>query len=152
MPKDAGFAVAHETLLDIVTLALDSEDQLIPKTAVASKRRQSLRSGQNVTLNSASSQATLRERSTSQSDLAPSYSGAPSVNEQQDDGVTHTADADDFTIMTEEQAKRITTMIEVTFGVELSTDVVIADANVATLTRRVLGARSLLQSPDSKVG
>jgi phosphatidylethanolamine N-methyltransferase len=62
-----------------------------------------------------------------------------------------TGDPDDFNIMEEKQAKRITAMIQQSFGVEVSTDVVIADANVATLTRRVLGARSLLISPDSKV-
>lgn len=52
-------------------------------------------------------------------------------------------DPDDFTIMTETQAKRISALCELTFGVQLSTDVVVADANVAALARRVLGARSL---------
>lgn len=52
-------------------------------------------------------------------------------------------DPDDFVIMDEGQAKRIACLSEQTFGVDLSTDVVIADANVATLARRILGARSL---------
>ncbi|KAK4685779.1 phosphatidylethanolamine N-methyltransferase, partial [Tremellales sp. Uapishka_1] len=55
-------------------------------------------------------------------------------------------DPDDFTLMDEKQAKRIVAMAEIAFGVDLSTDVVIADANVATLARRVVGARSLVMA------
>ncbi len=52
-------------------------------------------------------------------------------------------DPDDFAIMSEIQAKRIVSLSEMAFEVELSADVVIADANVGALARRVMGARSL---------
>lgn len=53
-------------------------------------------------------------------------------------------DPDDFVVMDEEQAKRITKLVEWAFDVELNPDVVIADANVGALARRVLGARNLI--------
>lgn len=52
-------------------------------------------------------------------------------------------DVDDFTLMDERQAKRIVSLLEMTFGVELATDVIVADANVEAIARRVLGALSL---------
>lgn len=53
-------------------------------------------------------------------------------------------DADDFVIMDEVQAKRISGLLKQAFGVDLSTDVVIADANVNALAKRVMGARHLV--------
>lgn len=53
-------------------------------------------------------------------------------------------DPDDFVVMEERQAKRIAALVETACGVELSTEVVIADANVGALTRRVIGAKSLV--------
>lgn len=54
-------------------------------------------------------------------------------------------DGDDFVIMTESQAKRIAHLAEMAFGVELSPDVVVAEANVGSLARRIVGARSLIK-------
>lgn len=53
-------------------------------------------------------------------------------------------DADDFIIMDEAQAKRISDLLKQAFGVDLSTDVVIADANVGALAKRVMGSRHLV--------
>ncbi|WVQ83696.1 hypothetical protein IAT38_005840 [Cryptococcus sp. DSM 104549] len=53
-------------------------------------------------------------------------------------------DADDFVIMTETQAKRIASLAEMAFGVEVSADVVVAEANVGALARRIAGARGLV--------
>lgn len=57
---------------------------------------------------------------------------------------TQLQDADDFVLMDEAQVKHIQQMLEWTYGVELSQDVVIADANVGALAKRILGARNLL--------
>jgi len=80
------------------------------------------------------------------------------VSYQEDDGPTPPSTAmgqgtieeieideedDDFIIMSEKQAKRIVQLIQAAFEVELSMDVVVADANVGALARRILGARSL---------
>lgn len=52
-------------------------------------------------------------------------------------------DPDDFIIMDENQAKRIVGLCKYAFGVELSADVVVADANVGALAQRIVGAKSL---------
>ncbi|WWC64861.1 uncharacterized protein I303_107475 [Kwoniella dejecticola CBS 10117] len=52
-------------------------------------------------------------------------------------------DQDDFIIMTPVQAQRISDLCQLAFGVEVSKDVVVADANVGALARRVAGARGL---------
>lgn len=55
----------------------------------------------------------------------------------------HVEDNDEFELMDEEQAKRVVHLLGLKFGVELAPDVIIADANIESITRRVLGARSL---------
>lgn len=52
-------------------------------------------------------------------------------------------DQDDFIIMTPVQAQRISDLAQLAFGVEVSKDVVVAEANVGALARRVAGARGL---------
>ncbi|KAK6909186.1 hypothetical protein I203_103203 [Kwoniella mangroviensis CBS 8507] len=52
-------------------------------------------------------------------------------------------DQDDFIIMTPVQAQRISDLAQLAFGVEVSKDVVVAEANVGGLARRVAGARGL---------
>jgi phosphatidylethanolamine N-methyltransferase len=47
--------------------------------------------------------------------------------------------------MDETQAKRIVSLCHMAFDVEMTPDVVVADANVGLLTKRVLGARSLTE-------
>jgi hypothetical protein len=53
-------------------------------------------------------------------------------------------DADDFIIMNEHQAKRIASLCQHAFDVDLSTDVIISDANVSLLAKRIVGSRSLI--------
>jgi phosphatidylethanolamine N-methyltransferase len=75
--------------------------------------------------------------------------GAPeqSLEADPDDSPSPTSspegDPDDFIIMDEQQATRIAGLCEQAIGVELSADVVVADANVGALVQRILGARSL---------
>lgn len=61
-------------------------------------------------------------------------------------------DPDDFSIMSEKQAKRIVSLCQWAFGVDLSVDVVVAEANVASLARRVMAARSLTRTSTSWSG
>ncbi|CAL1698213.1 unnamed protein product [Somion occarium] len=53
-------------------------------------------------------------------------------------------DPDDFRFWSEKQAKRISVAIQQTFGVELTQEVIIADANLSTLANRTLVAKELL--------
>jgi len=114
-PLDDSFLSIHETMLNIVFLSLDSDVTLIPSAA---KPPLSDKGSQSL-------EATT-----------------PAISAQKAEEVGR--DPDDFIIMSETQAKRIVSMSKTVFDVELSADVVIADANVRALARRVLGARSLL--------
>ncbi|PWN24981.1 hypothetical protein BDZ90DRAFT_234589 [Jaminaea rosea] len=70
---------------------------------------------------------------------APSTVGPPAET-----GRTSDADEDDFTIWEQDQAKRIARGIKVAFGVEFSTEVVVAEANVRRLAKDVVEAKRLL--------
>jgi phosphatidylethanolamine N-methyltransferase len=52
--------------------------------------------------------------------------------------------------MNETQARRIVSICEMAFGVQLSVDVVVADANVGALARRIVGAKSLTAASVAK--
>ncbi|KAI0076990.1 phosphatidylethanolamine N-methyltransferase [Panus rudis PR-1116 ss-1] len=53
-------------------------------------------------------------------------------------------DPDDFRFWSEKQAKRISLTIQQAFGVELTPEVIIADANLSALANRILVAKELL--------
>lgn len=55
-------------------------------------------------------------------------------------------DPDDFRFWSEKQAKRISLAFKQSFGVELTPEVIIADANLSTLANRILVARQLLSN------
>ncbi|OWT38448.1 phosphatidylethanolamine N-methyltransferase [Cryptococcus neoformans Bt1] len=80
------------------------------------------------------------DRGTPHSSSAHSFTSSNDPDYAGGDG-----DGDDFVIMTETQAKRIAHLAEMAFGVELSPDVVVAEANVGSLARRIVGARSLIK-------
>ncbi len=63
-----------------------------------------------------------------------------------EDGITEVdgRDPDDFRFWSESQAKRISKAIVQAFGVELTREVIIADANLGALANRILVSRDLL--------
>ncbi|KAJ7203587.1 hypothetical protein GGX14DRAFT_698953 [Mycena pura] len=66
------------------------------------------------------------------------------ANESPDD-----RDPDDVSFWSEQQAKRICSAIEQVFGVEYAPEVVVADANLSTLARRILLSKEILLDPDA---
>lgn len=52
-------------------------------------------------------------------------------------------DADDFRFWSERQAKRISVAVKQAFGVELTPEVIVADANLSALANRILVTREL---------
>ena len=121
-PVDDTFRSTHATLSNIICLSLGSDPALIPRCATSF---------------STPSHNILPPKIFDTGDTEES---APALKPDLDP----TSDPDDFVIMSETQAKRIGSMAELAFGVQLSPDVVIADANVGALARRVMGARSLI--------
>ncbi|WVW86442.1 hypothetical protein I302_108490 [Kwoniella bestiolae CBS 10118] len=76
-------------------------------------------------------------------DGAAAEEGEGAEEEEDKDNPTKGSDQDDFIIMTPLQAQRISDLAQLAFGVEVSKDVVVAEANVGALARRVAGARGL---------
>ena len=72
--------------------------------------------------------------------VAPSASDAAPESPTSEDG----RDPDDFRFWSERQAKRISLAIEQAFDVELTPEVVVADANIGALTHRILVSKELL--------
>ncbi len=71
--------------------------------------------------------------------IPTSCKAADSTTEEGEDA----RDPEDFRFWSEDQAERISKAIQQAFDVELTPEVVIADANLSALTNRVLVARSL---------
>jgi phosphatidylethanolamine N-methyltransferase len=63
---------------------------------------------------------------------------------QQDDDSPDDRDPDDFTFWSERQARRICSAIKQTFDVEYAPEVVVADANLSSLARRILLSKEIL--------
>lgn len=158
----------HDTLLDIVTLSLESDPKLVPhcaKRRVSTITRETSDDQEN-TITPKPTQGFVKgpiksiaedEEGQSNSAIAddreaqiPSNPSAISVEDDDPTSSDHPTptsssegDPDDFVIMEENQAKRIVGLCKYAFGVDLSADVVVADANVGALTQRILGAKSL---------
>ena len=68
--------------------------------------------------------------------------GSEMVHDEDDEG----RDPDDFRFWSERQAKRIAVSIKEAFDVEYDPEVILADANVSTLTNRILVSKQLLSA------
>ena len=64
-------------------------------------------------------------------------------------GMSASADGDDddynFRFWSERQAQRIAYAIRAVLDVEFAPEVIVADANISTLTRRILASKQLLE-------
>ena len=100
-PEALDFASIRSWLLKIVTLALDSDLSLIPRSSAL-----------------------------------PGMS-AGAADDDCDDN-------DDFCFWSERQAQRIAHAIQTVLDIEFAPEVIVADANISTLTRRILASKQLL--------
>lgn len=156
------YRAVHDTVMNIVLFALEGNASLVPRSArkLAKSRRQAslsspeplhVRSASHTSAASTTSRSSPRPTPLAISELAAeiahgsvssdSVPGSPPPEALTDSPLQ---DPDDFVLMHEHQVKHIQQMLEWTYGVELSPDVVIADANVGALAKRILGARNLL--------
>lgn len=60
------------------------------------------------------------------------------------DGTSASAEDDDFRFWSERQAKRIAYAIRTVLDIEFAPEVIVADANITTLTKRILASKELL--------
>jgi len=64
------------------------------------------------------------------------------------DGASDGGDPDDFRFWSERQAVRIARVVRAIFGVEYAPGVVVADANLTALAKRIVASRKLMQGGD----
>jgi phosphatidylethanolamine N-methyltransferase len=153
------FKAIHASMLNIVCLALDSDPAYIPRAAKSlpmlspalpyAPRRSPLIPSPTPAIEPLDPALDNIERETV---VGQENVRGPADGDLEGDGEDDSIDPDDFTLRDEKHAKRIVAMAEAAFGVDLSTDVVIADANVGALARRVVGARSLVMQSGGRVG
>jgi len=121
-PSELNFRSVRKSLMRIVPLCLDSDPSLIPlscKRAANTLSSTALRS----------SQASDSSDSELEADIDPDE-----------------RDPDDFSFWSEKQAERICGAVEQAFGVEYAPEVVVADANLTTLAKRILLSNEILTS------
>ncbi|KAJ7730239.1 phosphatidylethanolamine N-methyltransferase [Mycena maculata] len=75
---------------------------------------------------------------------SPPQTPRPEAAVQHDEDSLDDRDPDDFTFWSERQARRICSAIKQTFDVEYAPEVVVADANLSALARRILLSKEIL--------
>lgn len=115
-PAELTFASVRENLMHVVPLCLDSDPSLIP--------------------------ASCKTPGTPHTPRPTDTSGTPAA--AHDDDSPDDRDPDDFTFWSEKQARRICSAIKQTFDVEYAPEVVVADANLSALARRILLSKEIL--------
>ena len=75
----------------------------------------------------------------SQDNAGPPLASDASADETDDENRN-----DDFSFWSEQQAKRISTAIKQIFDVEYAPEVIVADANLMTLAKRILVSKEIL--------
>jgi phosphatidylethanolamine N-methyltransferase len=116
----------------IVPLCLDSDPSLIP----ISCRQLTTLSFENETSSGTSTPSSSSSSSSSSSGFT-------------DDSGLEDRDHDDFSFWSERQAKRICMAIKQIFDVEYAPEVVVADANLTTLAKRILLSKEILTISNS---
>ncbi len=122
--------------MNIVILSLDRDSKLVPQAGIPL-----LSSIDDNTLFATSNPPQIASSEPDTNTTLPNDHHSPTLPSD-----------DDFTIMSENQAKRISALIQSAFEVELSTDVVVAELNVGGLARRIVGARSLSSKGGGSAG
>ncbi|KAJ7153467.1 phosphatidylethanolamine N-methyltransferase [Mycena crocata] len=116
-PSELTFPAVRENLMRVVPLCLDSDPSLIPLSCKVPQTPHMPRLD---------------------------VSGANPAPPHQDDDSPDDRDPDDFTFWSERQARRICSAIKQTFDVEYAPEVVVADANLSALARRILLSKEIL--------
>lgn len=113
-PSEFNLVSVRKSLMRIVPLCLDSDPSLIPLSCKV-------------------------EKTPSQDNAGP-----PPASDTAPDDTDDENRNDDFSFWSEQQAKRISTAIKQIFDVEYAPEVIVADANLMTLAKRILVSKEIL--------
>ena len=140
-PDALDFKSIRQWLLKIVHLALDSDPDLIPRSQAVSASLSPVIERSHPLLSSALNRSTSSIETT-----IPSNSGTPGGSTPGSASSYDIYDVhdDDFRFWSERQAKRISYAISQVLRIDFAPEVIVADANVTALTRRILASKELL--------
>ncbi|CAG7852914.1 Phosphatidylethanolamine N-methyltransferase Short=PEAMT [Serendipita indica DSM 11827] len=141
-PEALDFRSIRNWLLKIVHLALDSDPSLVPRSQTAAPNQSPVQHRLPALLG-----RTLNASSTSVATATPaeaSLAGSSLGSSAGTPGASYDIHDDDFKFWSERQAKRIAYAITQVLDIEFAPEVIVADANVTALTRRILASKELL--------
>jgi phosphatidylethanolamine N-methyltransferase len=134
--RSESFSATRQAVVTIVALSVDLDPKLIPQCAATLAPR--LASGtpyDELSPTELSSYLTAASPGIGNETSGPAPLLSPAIGEE----------SDDFAIMDEHQVKRITLMLKLTFDVDLSMDMILANTNVTAITKRVRDSRRLVE-------
>jgi phosphatidylethanolamine N-methyltransferase len=134
-PTTFDFSSVHSSLSHIVTSALDYDPSLIP---ISCKGKFKISA---IVQEIKSIAVTSDDSASSDSEKSDTVAFTGSTETAEDDSPR---DPDDFVFESEAQAVRMSKAIREAFDVELTPEVIIADANLTALANRILTTRDLL--------
>ncbi|PPQ99600.1 hypothetical protein CVT24_005176 [Panaeolus cyanescens] len=137
-PTEINFPSIRKTLMKIVPLCLDSDPSLIPASCKPVSRTLA---GPSSTPEHPSDDNHVDH---DDDDLSAITDADCTPTIVDSDSGQEIRDPDDFNFWNERQAKRICAAVMQVFGVEVSPEVVVADANLSALARRILASKELL--------
>ncbi|PVF99622.1 hypothetical protein CPB86DRAFT_783511 [Serendipita vermifera] len=133
-PDELDFKSIRQWLLKIVILALDSDPSLIPRSQTVSSPP--------VSTNQRLPRVLSKESNGSSASIATAIPDMPSSRSSTP--LHYDIHDDDFRLWSERQAKRISYAISQVLDIDFAPEVIVADANVTALTRRILASKELL--------
>jgi phosphatidylethanolamine N-methyltransferase len=136
-PDELNFKCIRQWLIKIVNLALDSDPDLIPRSQVTSPTMSPNTERDHPLISRAfnGSTSSIETTTPSNSNGSNSSCGTSALYDIYDD---------DFRFWSERQAKRISYAISQVLRIDFAPEVIVADANVTALTRRILASQELL--------
>jgi phosphatidylethanolamine N-methyltransferase len=133
--KSDPFATTYRQVVTIVALSVDLDPKLIPRSAGKLAERLALGDPYEDSLEDDSDPQIRPDLKSSRSGTGASATSISLIGDE----------ADDFAIMDEHQAKRIKSTIKMSFDVDLSVEMILANTNVSAITKRIRDSRRLVE-------
>ncbi|KAG8837501.1 phosphatidylethanolamine N-methyltransferase [Serendipita sp. 400] len=143
-PDALDFKSIRQWLLKIVMLALDSDPSLIPKSSLETISHAAIQQRLPALLSREFNGSTTSLATATPSSMSTHSPGTSVGSSSGTPNLSHDIHDDDFRFWSERQAKRISWAISQVLNIDFAPEVIVADANVTALTRRILASKELL--------
>ncbi|KAG8856563.1 phosphatidylethanolamine N-methyltransferase [Serendipita sp. 411] len=143
-PDALDFKSIRQWLLKIVMLALDSDPSLIPKSSLETISHAAIQQRLPALLSREFNGSTTSLATATPSSMSTHSPGTSVGSSSGTPNLSHDIHDDDFRFWSERQAKRISWAISQVLNIDFAPEVIVADANITALTRRILASKELL--------